>query len=92
MAAAISAHAWDTSGFVLCDANQNGIIDTNDVAVPGVLVVVTNLSGTFSNAAWTTFQEGLYFIDLPDQPDTYVEYLHPLTVPDNSTLLLPAAF
>ena len=89
MAAAISAHAWDTSGFVLCDANQNGIIDTNDVAVPGVLVVVTNLSGTFSNAAWTTFQEGLYFIDLPDQPDTYVEYLHPLTVPDNSTLLLP---
>jgi len=89
LAAAITAHGWDTSGFVLCDANQNGIIDTNDVVVPGVLVVVTNLSGTFSNAAWTTFQEGYYFLDLPDQPDTYVEYLHPLTLPENSVIVLP---
>src|SRR5689334_15380179 len=53
-----SAQAAIDFGRVLCDANLSGMIDSGDVPVQSVLVVVTNLSGTFSNANWTT-SEGI---------------------------------
>ncbi len=84
------ANAWDTSGYVVCDANQNGQIDANDSALSGVLVVVTNVAGTYSNANWTAASDGGFVIDLPNQADTYVEYLHPLTLPSDARVVLPS--
>jgi hypothetical protein len=84
-----NSRAWTISGFVFCDANQNEQIDTGDVPVPGVLVVVTNLSGTFSNANFTTTPDGGFVLDVPSGPDSYVEYIHPLTLPGDAFGVLP---
>ena len=75
-------------GHVYCDANTNGLIDAADVPVQSALVVVTNVSGTFSNAGWTT-AEGWFLVDLPNGADTYVDYVHPLTLPSGTTAVLP---
>src|SRR4051812_22789285 len=84
-----SAHAWATTGFVLCDANQNQTIDAGDSPVANVLVLVTNTSGTFSNAALTG-ADGSFIVFLPESvPDTYVETLVSSTLPANSTIVLP---
>lgn len=78
-----------SSGYVLCDANQNGIIDDSDTPVPGVLVVVTNLSGTYSNANWT-MPDGFFMVQLAiGVNDTYVEYINTNTLPQDSTFLFP---
>ncbi len=82
------AHAT-TSGFVFCDANHNGQIDSGDVPMPGVLVVVTNTTGTFSNANWTATPNGGFAIALGSPTDTYVEYIHPLTLPPDATVVQP---
>jgi len=79
------ATMWTTAGFVFCDSNQNGQIDSGDTPMPGVLVVITNVSGTYSNADFTTTPDGGFIIQLPAVPDTYVEYLHPLTLPADAT-------
>ena len=84
-----TSNAWQTSGHVFCDANQNGQIDSGDVPVPGVLVIVTNTSGTFSNGDFTT-TDGGFVLALPAVPDSYVEYLHPLTLPSDATVVIPA--
>ena len=63
--AAQTASAWFAFGHVYCDANDNFQIDAGDTAVAGVLVVVTNSSGSFSNASWTTAQ-GTYLVQLPE--------------------------
>src|SRR6185503_17790652 len=52
------------------------------------LVVVTNTSGTYSNANWTT-TEGLFTVQLPNFPDSFGTFLHPLTLPDGTTEVLP---
>jgi hypothetical protein len=85
---ALNSHAWVKQGNVFCDANVNGIIDTGDVPVQSVLVVVTNTSGTFSNANWTT-AEGLFVIELQSFPDTYVDFILPETLPPGTTAVLP---
>src|SRR4051812_4870805 len=82
------ARAWIKVGNVYCDANTNGVIDAADAPVQSVLVVVTNVSGTFSNSSWTT-AEGLFVIQLPDQPDQYVDFVHPATLPSGTTTVLP---
>jgi hypothetical protein len=64
---ALNANAWLKFGVVYCDANTNGLIDAGDVPVQSVLVVVTNTSGAFSNASWTT-AEGVFLVQLPDSP------------------------
>jgi len=87
-ASAVTCNAWLKVGNVFCDANTNGIIDIGDTPVQSVLVVVTNTSGTFSNANWTT-AEGLFIVELPDLADSYVDYVHPLTVPFGTTAILP---
>ncbi len=84
------ANAWDTGGYVVCDANQNGQIDANDSALSGVLVVVTNVAGTYSNASWTASADGGFVVSLPNQADSYVEYLHPLTLPSDATVVFPS--
>jgi len=85
----LDSHAWVKVGNVYCDVNTNGIIDGGDLPVQSVLVVVTNQSGTFSNASWTT-TDGLFVIDLPDAPDQYVDYIHPNTLPSGTAQVLPS--
>lgn len=84
------AHGWDTSGHVFCDVNQNETIDTGDAPLPGILVVVTNQSGTFSNADYTTTPDGAFVLNLPNQADTYIEYLDPATLSASTVQVLPA--
>ncbi len=83
------ANAWDTGGYVFCDANQNGQIDNGDSPLTGVLVVVTNVSGTYSNANFTGSPDGGFVLELPAMPDSYVEYLHPLTLPSDAQVVVP---
>lgn len=89
-ASTVTSHAWQKMGFVYCDANGNGVIDSADLPVRSVLVVVTNTSGTFSNAGWTA-ANGFFIVELPAQPDTYIDYIHPLTLPKGTTAVLPAS-
>ncbi len=84
-----TSHAWQKMGYVYCDSNGNGVIDSADLPVPGVLVVVTNVSGTFSNANWTP-ADGFFIMELPAGPGSYVDYIHPLTLPKGTTAVLPA--
>lgn len=86
-----NSHAWLKVGHVFCDANTNGAIDRVDVPVPGVLVVVTNLSGTFSNAA-VTMRDGGFVIPLPDQPEVFVDFIAPSTLPSGTTEVRPSSF
>ena len=90
-ASILQSHAWLTAGVVACDANQTGQIDTGDQAVLGVLIVVPNTSGTFSNGNFTSTPGGDFAIDLPPVADSYVEFIHPLTLPAGSTAVLPAS-
>lgn len=82
--------AWQTGGYVFCDANQDGQIDSGDTPVPSVLVVVTNTSGTYSNATYTDTPDGGFVMDLPSVPDSYVEYLNPLSLPSDATVAVPS--
>src|SRR5215475_12233891 len=88
LGSALNSHAWTKLGNVFCDANTNGIIDTGDSPVQSVLVVVTNTSGTFSNASWTT-AEGFFIVGLPEVPDTYVDFILAATLPEGTTAVLP---
>jgi hypothetical protein len=46
-------------------------------------------SGTYSNADFSTTPDGGFIIQLPG-PDTYVEYLHPATLPADASPIIPA--
>jgi len=81
-----TAEAWLAYGHVYCDANLNYQIDAGDSPVPSVLVVVTNFSGSFSN--WTA-GDGSYLVQLPSTADRYGVYLHPATLPSQSTVAKP---
>jgi hypothetical protein len=52
-------------------------------------VVVTNTSGTFSNANWTGTPDGGFAISLGSPTDTYVEYIEPATLPADATVAQP---
>jgi len=84
----LTANAWHQTGFVFCDANGNGGIDPGDIGIQGVLVVVTNVSGTYSNAAWTG-NDGSYTVQLSDLADSYRTFIRPDTLPAGTTAVLP---
>jgi len=87
-AAANTSRAWFAAGTIFCDADQDGVISSNDVPFPGILVLVTNVSGTFSNAAWSG-ADGFFIVQLPETNDSYVETLVPETLPPDSGILFP---
>src|SRR4051812_31044654 len=88
-ASSLTSNAWLKYGQVFCDANTNRLIDYGDLPVQSVLVVVTNTSGTFSNATWTS-AEGAFLIALPNAPGTYVDFVLSATLPVGTTAVLPA--
>jgi hypothetical protein len=92
--------AATVSGFVLCDANQNGTNDTSDVGIPNVQIVVTNQTGSFSNST-VTAGNGFFSLQIPNfdplaerldpLSQVYVEVLNPATLPPGSTIEFPMA-
>ncbi len=82
-----TAHAWQASGTVLCDSNQNGQIDSTDLPLAGVEVDVN--SATFSGSV-STDNAGNFALGLPDTPDTYTETLNKATLPADAQIIIPA--
>jgi hypothetical protein len=88
------------SGTVFCDGNQNGIIDTGDVGIPGVLVVITNENNSFSNSD-VTGPDGSFSVQIPNPSASaaardplsqiFVETLLPASLPDGSSIVIPTA-
>jgi hypothetical protein len=83
------AQAWHVSGKVVCDANQNGQIDSTDSPLQGIIVAIENAGGTFK-AAGMTDATGAFSVELPHSADSYTAYIHPPSVPPGATLLVPA--
>lgn len=86
----INAGAWWAQGKVFCDADTNGVVDPTDPPLQSVLVIVTNTSGTYSNASWTA-ADGFFIVPLPAIPDQYVEYIHPATIPADASPVTPSS-
>lgn len=95
----LSAGAGTVTGFVRCDANQNGVLNPNDPGIAGVTVRIVSESGSsFSNSTVTT-TNGSFSLTIPAfdpvayQKDplsqTYIETLDTNTLPDGSTIVLP---
>lgn len=80
--------AWFSEGWVVCDANTNNLVDAGDTPVPGVLVVVTNTLGTYSNANWST-TEGYFGVELEDVAGSYVTFIEGSTLPPGTTAVQP---
>jgi hypothetical protein len=100
IALSTASRAAIVNGTVFCDANQDGVIDTGDIGIPGVLVVITNENNSFSNSA-VTAPDGSFSIQIPDPSATaavrdplsqiFVETLDGASLPIDSTILIPLA-
>lgn len=99
LALSSASRAATVNGTVFCDANQNGIIDTGDVGIPGVVVVITNQNNSFSNSAVTT-ADGSFSIEIPNPPaptaaipssQIFIETLEPTSLPEGSSIVIPTA-
>jgi hypothetical protein len=83
-----SASAWNASGHVYCDANQDQVVDTLDLPMEGVFVDIESTTGPFT-ASVTTDSAGSFFTSLPDFPDSYRESLDETTLPSDATFIDP---
>jgi hypothetical protein len=100
LALSTESHAAIVNGTVFCDGNQNGIIDTGDVGMPGVLVIVTNENNSFSNSD-VTAPDGSFSIQIPNPgasaavrdplSQIFIETLDPASLPPDSTIQIPLA-
>jgi len=94
----VVSRAAIVTGSIFCDANQDGVLDTGDIAVPGITVVITNEIGSFSNGA-VTASDGSFNIRIPNfdpileihdpLAQIYFEVVEPATLPAGSTIVLP---
>lgn len=80
-----------TQGYVVCDVNTNNVVDSGDVPLPNITVVVTNSTGTYSNSVVTT-ASGAFSLNLPVATATYRSFISPLSVPLGTTLPVPFDF
>src|SRR5215471_15654912 len=76
-------------GTVFEDTTRSGGFGPGNVPLPGVLVVVTNTSGTFSNAMFSAAPGGSFSLVLSDPTDTYKAFLVPSTLPAGSVVEQP---
>lgn len=91
LASTSTSRAVNAMGKVFCDASQNSSFDANNPAIPGVFVVVTNLSGSFSNGNWTTTPDGRFVVALPNVADRYVAFILPESLPGGSAVVIPSS-
>ena len=97
---ATSARAALVTGVVRCDANHNLTNDVGDAGIAGVLVVVTNQTGTFFNSTFTA-ADGSFSLQIPNfdplaeisdpLSQLYVETLHAVTLPPAAVIVFPPA-
>lgn len=88
MLAASPALACHLDGYVRCDSNGNGELDGQDLPIPGALVLVTNLAGTYTASA-VADEDGYYYVPLSDVADAYTATLDPSTLPADAVVLIP---
>ncbi len=82
------AYANHIIGYVYCDVNANGVIDSSDTPLIGVKLTATGTAGT---ASATTGSDGYYEIIFPGGVATYTVVIDPSTLPANSIIILPAS-
>jgi hypothetical protein len=87
-AAVTASQGWQVSGVVLCDADQSGHFGPGDTPLTNLFVIVTNISGTFSNMVLTA-TDGTFVSPLPSVPDTYGVTLSTATLPPLGTIVVP---
>jgi len=86
--AARTVNAWHARGCVFCDANGNGQIDGEDIPLSDVLVIATDLGGTFFESERTALN-GCYVIKLLDVPESYRLTLDVSTLPPDVSFVVP---
>ena len=89
LASAMPAQAWSVQGYVACDADHNGQLNSGDIPSPGVPLTVTSTTTSFV-ASGTTDSQGHYSIALRDVPDTYSLKLS-TALPSGVSYVLPAS-
>jgi hypothetical protein len=88
-AGATASYGWELRGYVHCDGNKNGQLDGQDVVLPGVVVNVVNLAGTYHNSGMTG-QDGFYIVGLLDTPDSYIATIDSSSIPADGVVVVPA--
>lgn len=83
------AYAWHLEGRVVCDSNQNGLVDSTDAPMGGARVEVKSIAGPFTGVA-VTDAAGHYTLDLPDFGDSYSLTLDTGSLPSGSIVLSPS--
>jgi len=87
---ALTCRAWEAAGFIYCDADQNGQINTSiDSPLAGVTIMVTNASGSFSTSV-TSAADGSFALQLPATSDTYFEFVAG-GLPAGAAIVVPGA-
>jgi hypothetical protein len=93
-----SLRADVVTGRVLCDADNNQVIDPGDIGLAGVTVGIRSQGGSFTNFT-VTGPDGSFSLEIPVFNDLanrqdplsqiYVETIVPGTLPAGATVLLP---
>ena len=89
LASAMPAFAWGASGYVYCDSNQNGQVDSTDTPMAGVKIMVRAVDGTWQ-WGWETDTAGFYYVGLKDVPAEYVLTIDTASLPAGATVVTPA--
>ena len=83
------ALAWHSVGWIYCDSNQNGQIDSTDAPMGGIRVLVVSSDGAFRWDAMTD-TAGYYVVSLQDFPASYTLTVDSRTLPAGASVILPA--
>ncbi len=80
------ANACTKEGYIYCDVNQNGVIDSEDTPMAGVRIMID------SSWDYTTDATGYFYFELPGNiGHTYVETLDESTLPSDFIYVIPAS-
>jgi len=89
------AYAWHADGRVVCDSNQNGLIDSTDLPLANVRVTVVSTGKPYFDGTMTrtvlTDSAGNYIIELPDGDTTFNISLDVATLPASPSILIPGS-
>lgn len=83
-----SAHANHLSGYVYCDVNNDGSIDSSDTPLAGVTITATGTDGYTDTT--NTDTSGYYGFGFPGTDQTYTLTIGGPGLPQDSIVVLPA--